>query len=174
MTKLEATHKWVEAFNEFQTEMIRELWNADYEGWREITYPEPGDCVYVYELSNGVSTSDHRGKIVSYDTESDSYAVELADGVTVYLREDEFDVERDDGLPSWGTIWQFNDSIDNWWLEHKCNLLSMSACGFRIYESDKFGLFFGIDGAGYNFYEHHWLPLYDARGLKWHDKEEIA
>lgn len=29
----------------------------------------------------------------------------------------------------------------------------------------------GIDGAGYNFYEAHWLPLYNARGLQWHDTE---
>ena len=46
--------------------------------------------------------------------------------------------------------------------------------GFRIYESEEFGYFFGIDGAGYNFYDSHWIPLYDARGLKWHREEESA
>ena len=54
----------------------------------------------------------------------------------------------------------------------------MSECGFRIFESEEFGYFFGIDGAGYDFYEQHWLPLYKARGLKWHDpktdKKEAA
>lgn len=27
-------------------------------------------------------------------------------------------------------------------------------------------------GAGYSFYTEHWIPLYKARGLKWHDKED--
>ena len=45
----------------------------------------------------------------------------------------------------------------------------MSRCGFRIYESEEFGYFFGIDGAGYSFYDEHWVPLYRARGLHWHD-----
>lgn len=29
----------------------------------------------------------------------------------------------------------------------------------------------GIDGAGYDFYEAHWIPLYEARGLHWHEGE---
>ena len=45
----------------------------------------------------------------------------------------------------------------------------MSECGFRVYESEDFGFIFGIDGAGYDFYESHWIPLYKARGLRWHD-----
>ena len=47
----------------------------------------------------------------------------------------------------------------------------MSECGFRIYESDEWGYFFGIDGAGYDFYSEHWIPLYRKRGLQWHDPE---
>ena len=34
-----------------------------------------------------------------------------------------------------------------------------------------FGYIFGIDGAGYDFYEDHWIPLYKERGIQWHDKE---
>lgn len=48
-------------------------------------------------------------------------------------------------------------------------MIAMSQCGFRIFKSFEFGYFFGIDGAGYDFYESHWLPLYEARGLMWHD-----
>ena len=48
----------------------------------------------------------------------------------------------------------------------------MANCGFRIYESEDYGYIFGIDGAGYDFYEAHWIPLYKAIGLKWHDNEE--
>lgn len=75
----------------------------------------------------------------------------------------------EDYLPMWGTMWSFDDSADNWWLEDGDGIEAMSKCGFRIYEHEEFGFFFGIDGAGYNFYEAHWIPLYKARGLQWHD-----
>lgn len=75
-------------------------------------------------------------------------------------------------LPAWGTMWQFNDWCDSYWLEEKGGLQVLSDCGFRIFKSDEFGHFFGIDGAGYDFYEEHWIPLYKARGLHWHNEEE--
>ena len=45
----------------------------------------------------------------------------------------------------------------------------MSDCGFRVYQHEEWGFFFGIDGAGYDFYSEHWIPLYKRRGLQWHD-----
>lgn len=45
----------------------------------------------------------------------------------------------------------------------------MSDCGFRVYQHEEWGFFFGIDGAGYDFYSEHWIPLYKRRGLRWHD-----
>ena len=48
----------------------------------------------------------------------------------------------------------------------------MSNLGFRIYYNEDWGYFFGIDGAGYDFYTEHWIPLYKARGLHWHKEEE--
>ena len=76
---------------------------------------------------------------------------------------------KTDFLPMWGWVWQMTDICDIDWLEN--NLEEVAECGFSIYESDEFGVFIGIDGAGYNFYEKHWLPLYKARGLQWHEKE---
>ena len=75
-----------------------------------------------------------------------------------------------DTFPMWGTMWSFGESIDEWWLEE--NLETMKECGFRIYESEDFGYVFGIDGAGYDFYESHWIPLYEARGLRWHKEQD--
>ena len=75
-----------------------------------------------------------------------------------------------DFLPMWGWIWQMTDICDTDWLEN--NLEEVAECGFRIYESDEFGLFIGIDGAGYDFYKEHWIPLYKARGLQWHKTEQ--
>lgn len=72
-------------------------------------------------------------------------------------------------LPMWGMMWSFGDSCDDHWLEELNGIEIMSKCGFRIYEHDEFGYFFGIDGAGYDFYTEHWIPLYKKRGLQWHD-----
>ena len=79
------------------------------------------------------------------------------------------DNEEYDFLPMWGTMWQFADCIDVEWMVNHDGSRALTDCGFRIYESDEFGYFFGIDGAGYDFYEEHWIPLYLARGLKWHE-----
>jgi hypothetical protein len=68
----------------------------------------------------------------------------------------------------WGTLWSFGNLLDEEWLDDKKNLQAMSDCGFRIYEREDYGYIFGIDGMGYDFYETHWVPLYKARGLKWH------
>ena len=75
-------------------------------------------------------------------------------------------------LPMWDTMWSFGDSADDYWLEEEDGLELMAKCGFRIYEQEDFGYLFGIDGAGYSFMEAHWIPLYKARGLHWHEEEE--
>ena len=92
--------------------------------------------------------------------------IELDNGEKVEELKEDLSREEDDYFPMWGTMWQFSDFCDNWWLENHLN--EMADCGFRIYESDEFGYFFGIDGAGYDFYEAHWIPLYNKRGLQWH------
>ena len=82
--------------------------------------------------------------------------------------------EDADYLPMWGTMWSFGNSADVYWLEEKDGLELMAECGFRIYEQEDFGYLFGIDGAGYSFMDQHWIPLYKARGLRWHREEEPA
>ena len=73
-----------------------------------------------------------------------------------------------DFLPMWSTMWSFHDPLDKYWLE-KGGLDAMARCGFRIYTQEDYGYIFGIDGAGYDFLEDHWIPLYKERGLKWHE-----
>ena len=70
--------------------------------------------------------------------------------------------------PMWSTMWQFNDCCDEQWLEDHVH--DMAKLGFSIYLTD-YGYFFGIDGAGYNFYDAHWIPLYKLRGLHWHKED---
>ena len=73
-----------------------------------------------------------------------------------------------DYFPAWGWLWAMEDPCDEHWLGE--NLEAMKECGFRIYESEDYGYVFGINGAGYDFYENHWIPLYRARGFHWHDE----
>ena len=95
------------------------------------------------------------------------------DGEEIQAERDVFEVRRDDYLPMWGTMWAFGDSSDEDWLENG-GLQKMADCGFRIYEQEDYGYIFGIDGAGYSFFDEHFEPLYKARGLRWHDEKGKA
>lgn len=168
----EACQLWVERdMNQVPMSVVEKLQaQSDYTDITEITPPSKYDHISIF--SGDYAGED--GEIVRC-VGDDEYIVELdsskyPDPVTVF--EDEFEVQRDDGLPMWGTMWEFKDVCDEQWLEN--NLQAVANCGFRIYESEDYGYLIGIDGAGYDFYEAHWLPLYKARGLHWHkeDKEE--
>ena len=160
MTLREAAEEWVKGFNAIPTSMIAKLWNAYPEDWSEVTLPEVGDNVYAYNYG--------AGEISEVYYENNRYTIELNTGRTIEVEANQMEVEREGHLPMWGTMWSFGDSLDTYWLEEDEGLATMSSCGFRIYKSEGFGYFFGIDGAGYDFYEAHWIPLYKARGLKWH------
>lgn len=168
-TILDATREWVGQMNAIQQGMIQRLMDADDNDWCEVTQPSCGDRVYVFDLPDGYEGDEHHGEIESFLEESDNYLVSLDDGTAVEIGKEDLEVERDECLPMWGTMWSFGDSADEWWLEEGDGIEAMSRCGFRVYMSEEFGYFFGIDGAGYDFYEVHWCPLYQARGVQWHD-----
>lgn len=117
-----------------------------------------GEVLKIFEKENEEGETEMFA-VVCLDNEEDEIELPIED----LTREEE------EGLPMWNTMWAFNDPCDQDWVED--NLYTLAACGFRIYESEDFGYIFGIDGAGYDFYEDHWIPLYKARGLQWHDKE---
>ena len=157
LTRMVATHEWVREFNAIHQGMIDKLMRDNPEEWAEVTKPSAPHRVYVYEAPKGAE-GNHYGDIRSYNTESELYCVELDNGLLVSVTEGDFEVERDGQLPMWGTMWSFGDSADDWWLEEGDGIQALSECGFRIYEHEEFGYFFGIDGCGCDFYEAHWLP----------------
>lgn len=165
MTLEEAVSKFRNNYMDaIPTRIIGKLWQYEPDSICEVTLPCAGDRVYDYE-------SDESGEIES--VRDDIYTIRLDGGTTVKRKgANNFEVEYDEALPMWGTMWSFKDWVDNYWLENCDGIRIMSECGFRIYEHEEFGYFFGIDGAGYSFYEPHFLPLYKARGIKWHDAEE--
>jgi hypothetical protein len=81
----------------------------------------------------------------------------------------------------WGTMFMVNNPFDR---DHIKSLLrtvedqedelygsqQVEDTGIYAFEIDG-ELVLGINGAGYDFYSHHWFPLYDALGYEWHNQE---
>lgn len=170
MTIEEAARKWVGEMNAIPYGMIEKLMSIEDDDIREVTEPAVGDRVYVFNLPEEYAGNDDEGEVEDILHEENAYIIKLDDGTSVEVCRNDFEVEYYSALPMWGTLWMFGDSADDWWLEEDDGIKKMSECGFRVYKSEEFGYFFGIDGAGYDFYEAHWIPLYKARGLKWHDR----
>lgn len=163
LTVHDAAVRWVGEFNAIPRGMIEKLMRAEPDDWQERTAPAVGCRVYVCR------TVPHEGELMWHKNGTDNYKIRLDDGTCVIVGEDDFEVEWADFLPMWGTMWSFGERLDDDWLENDGGIQAMSDCGFRIFEHEEWGYFFGIDGAGYDFYEAHWIPLYKARGLQWHD-----
>lgn len=155
----DATEYWVRGFNAIEYTMIERIITANSDDLTELTPICNGD--YVFDNETG-----DRGEVKSINYEDE----------TAVLNDKEVDlrdlyIEDRDSLPMWGTLWTFEEGFDTEWCRD--NLETVANCGFRIYEYEPTGdIIIGIDGAGYDFYEAHWIPLYKARGLKWHDEEE--
>lgn len=165
----EAAREWVNEFDAVQTDMLKEMADLGFEKWSEVTTPRVGDRVYVYWMPDGSSATEHGGTIENFLPEADVYLVNLDDCTAIEIEREDFEIERDCRFPMWSAMWQFHDPCDTYWLEECDGIRIMSECGFRVYDFDEYGYFFGIDGCGYDFYSKHWIPLYKARGLEWHD-----
>lgn len=159
-----ATEALVHGFDAIRTDMIEKLMATDPDDWSEVTMPSCGDRVYVFD-------KDEEGEIREIDVDGD-YLIKMDDGFTICRSADAFDVDRYDAMPMWGTMWSFDDPCDIHWMEEEDGVRVMSELGFRVYYHEEWGYFFGIDGAGFDFYEAYWIPLYKKRGLHWHDSEE--
>lgn len=160
MTLREAVERFVLELDAIPQSMIEKLMFYEPDGWKEITKPAVGHKVFV-------GNDEHSGEIIG--RKGKKYIVAMDSGEEITLDEHEIDPWFYNKLPMWGTMWSFHDPCDQYWLEEKDGLQKMSDCGFRVFEHEEYGIFFGIDGAGYDFYESHWTPLYKARGLHWHD-----
>lgn len=173
LNKKQAVERMVLEFNSIKTSLIEKAFPYG-EGLEEIT-----PC--IVEVGDKV---DYRG---GYDLLEDECleVVEVKDGGIVVLKlnnkrdvelygdtiETEFSMVDSDErlgfgfLPMWGWMWTVDSCTEHFIRE---NLVKVAELGFRIYEDEDGGLYIGIDGAGYDFYEAHWEPLYDAMGLRWH------
>lgn len=163
LTILDATRAWVREFNAYPLNLITKLFKSDVDDWHEITPIAINNRVFSCHFQESGQVID----IKTDETDTVLALVELDNGENITIEVDALEVEHDDFFPMWGTMWTFGESLDDEWLTD--HLQDMANCGFRIYESEEFGYYFGIDGCGYDFYESHWIPLYKKRGLKWHE-----
>lgn len=170
MTIKEATELWINRdMTAVPMSVIEKLWQySDYNDFNEITPVMENSTVWSNEYQTigkviEIAENDDGDLIATVDFEEEQHEVPI----------DDLSIEEDnEHFPMWGTMWAFTTLFDADWLEDEENIRIMAECGFRIYESEDYGYIFGIDGAGYDFYTEHWIPLYKARGLKWHDKED--
>ena len=65
----------------------------------------------------------------------------------------------------WSTLFA-PDPIDARWILGHAE--QVAALGLFVFESEDWGCLLGIDGAGFDFYDAYWIPLYELRGLQWH------
>ena len=114
----EACQLWVERdMNQVPMSVVEKLMQvSDYSDITEITPPAEYDHISIF--AGDYAGED--GEIVR-NVGDDEYIVQLdsskyPDPVTAFS--DEFDVERDDGLPMWGTMWEFKSICDEEWLEN--------------------------------------------------------
>ena len=167
----EAAQEWVTEFNAIPQEVMNKLLKAsNYCDCCEITPPAICNTVYVFD-------SGEYGEIIKTKENENGdilYVIEQYDKKQIELESDDFEIQRDEYFPMWGTMWAFADNCDDYWITEMGGLQIMADCGFRIYEQEDYGYVFGIDGCGYDFYEAHWIPLYKARGLQWHNTEEVT
>lgn len=172
MTLKEACRRWVEGFDRVPCSVLEKL--MDYDGSvEEITPPSMYDRVSIIFDEHAGET----GEVIetSVNNTDKLYKVKLDNNEVIEKYGDDLEIiDKESWLPIWSTLWSFGEHIDEEWLTGKyCepHLQEMADLGFRIYQTEDFGVVFGIDGAGYDFFEAHWEPLYRLRGLQWHEKE---
>lgn len=144
---------WVQRLNAVPVSALEKIYEHDG-SINEITTPVRGHFVCLFDGG--------AGEVLDYDAETDEYSVRLEEnGEVVSLDENEFYINYDEVFPMWSTMWYMGNPCDDAWFTDE-HIRQMSEMGFRVYYSDDFGYIFGINGAGYDFYEAHWVPLYKA------------
>lgn len=175
LTKKQAVEEMVSKFNAVKQSLIAKAYPC-CEGFDEITPKKldtgctvsyVGDTYYLWEYMDLEVVRVTKDSVILRLTDE----TDIGDyGNTISVCKDEIEIvegleEYDGWLPMWGWLWTVDSCTEQW---IRSNLEKMADLGFRIYEDEEGDIYIGIDGAGYDFYENHWMPLYDAMGLMWH------
>lgn len=175
MMTTEAAHKWVSGFHQFPRDMVRTLMKADPASWSEVTTLSPWADVKVSMPCQTVDGMPYQGKEPYGNLMGrmkDGWKIRMVDDEIVYVKGDGFKLNPLTALPKYVCLFQFDNQCDEEWLENGDGIRLMSECNFRIYRHEEWGYFFGPDMAGYSVYSTHWVPLYQARNLQWHNEDD--
>ncbi|MDE7425354.1 MAG: hypothetical protein K2N51_16980 [Lachnospiraceae bacterium] len=63
-------------------------------------------------------------------------------------------------FPTYDTMWRFKNGFDSLWIKNNAN--KFREIGFRVFDSDIFGIIFGLEDTNFDFYFEHFEPLYNA------------
>lgn len=165
----DAAMAWVNEFDSIPQAVIEKLMTM--EEIPEIVVPYVGASVTMIDGEHDGEEGEIVARADKEGARKGAFFIvrSLTTGERFLAEEDEFDMtDYRDVLPMWGTMWAFPYMDQDWAKDHIPDIVD---CGFRVYEQEDYGLIIGIDGAGYDFYEDHWIPLYKARGLRWHERE---
>lgn len=166
----EAAEHWVREMDFVDSGLIKDAIREKEYVWNEITPLTVGKTIYCYD-GIGLDGECHDGYGEIIKIIGDQIVVKMNDTEKKVLANKGYaEEETREWFPMWGTMFQPKERFDEEWIAD--NLQKVADCGFRIYEHDDYGIFLGIDGCGYDFYSEHWIPLYKARGLQWHEEEK--
>lgn len=165
----EATEEWICKWDFIQSRLIQDAIREKEWVWHELTPLKVGNPVY---FSNGTNlkgeTYDGYGEIEKINEEKVIIRISDTDDKVV-ADKDSVEVEGRNWFPIWDILFHPKERSEEEWINE--NLQKVADCGFRIFEHEDYGIYLGIDGAYYDFYEEHWIPLYKAKGMQWHDEK---
>lgn len=172
MNYKEAVEKLMYCMSTVDSGVIAALMLAQGDDWEEVTTPCVGCRVTLYEGDDEIDGEVHQ---LSYDiaTQKTSYGIDVGDEDDMWTDDTSlFDVVFDSILPNCDVMFSpqnvFGDFLTPNWFEHG-GIEILSQIGFRVYKSNTFGYFFGVDNADL---EHAGLEeffglLYDSLDLEW-------
>lgn len=169
LKKREAVYNWVKGFNSVKQSLITKAYPyLEADGFNEITPTMfgTGDSVnycgseYLLGEDTYLSVLENKGDTLVLELTDEGDVETYGESIEVDITDCEnADYNREDGLPMWGYLWTLDSTTESWVRD---NLYKMADMGFRIYEDEEAEIFIGIDGCGYDFYEAHWTPFYEA------------
>lgn len=179
----EKINKLIMSLNAVDTGMIAALMALDPTTWKEITTPSMNMPVVVYDGDDEIEGVVSQ---IVFDSQTGevAYGIDIGESEDVYCDGSMVDVTFDDLLPDHPYMFSTKsnvcaendtehllpiDSMTPWLINGGVNI--MSECGFRVFESTEFGIFFGCDRDDW---EQCWELLYEALTTSESDDNELA
>jgi len=156
-----ATEAWVAQFNEVPGSVIEKMAKAD-EDMRKYAGPRGVRCdrcraEFDGDLAGNCSLLCEKCGHENRWMQCDSCGYSL---LFIYVEPSVFPCGP-------GPLFAPPSADRQWFLR---NAKAVAGLGFFVFESEDYGVLLGLDAGGFDFYEAYWMPLYQLRGLRWHEQ----